>query len=76
MKTSLEKARELYDKFDELLPCEGTTTGDTPIECAIIVIDEIDSIYQKLTPKDDPYRYLIELEYWQDVKEKLKKICA
>lgn len=71
---SEEKAREIYDKFDELLPCEGTTNGNTPIECGIILIDEIDSIYQKITPKEDPYYYLIELEYWQEVKEKLKKM--
>ena len=40
-------------------------------ECAIISVDEIDNIYQKLTPKDNPYFYLFQLEYWQEVKQEV-----
>ena len=43
-------------------------------QCALIAVDEIDDIYQKLTPKDDPYNFLLELEYWQDVKQHIQKL--
>lgn len=39
--TPKEKALSLIEKFDNLLPCEGTTTGHTPIECALVTVDEM-----------------------------------
>ena len=41
-------------------------------QCALIAVDEIDLIYQKSTPKDDAYRYLSQLEYWQEVKQEIE----
>jgi len=43
-------------------------------KCALATVDKIDNIYQKLTPKDDPYNFLLELEYWQEVKKQINKI--
>lgn len=34
-------AEDLVHSFEELLPCEGTTDGFTPIQCAIILVDKI-----------------------------------
>ena len=69
-----EKAKELVDKF------KLSTGANTKIniyvakQCALIAVDEIDDIYQKLTPKDDPYCFLLELEYWQEVKKQIQKL--
>jgi hypothetical protein len=69
-----EKAKELVKKFDDLLPCEGTTTEETNVSCALIVVDEIDLLLQKSTPKHDIYANLSSLEYWQEVKSELKNM--
>jgi len=72
--TPKEKAIELVDKF------KLNTGANTKIniyvakQCALIAVDEIDDIYQKLTPKDDPYYFLLELEYWQEVKNEIDKL--
>ena len=42
--------------------------------CSLLIVDEIDDIYQKLTPKDDPYYFLLELEYWQEVKQEIETL--
>lgn len=66
--TPKEKAKELYNKFNELLPCEGLTTGETPILCALIAVDEIRSDELEIMPgkwMDD---------YWKEVKDELFKL--
>jgi hypothetical protein len=74
MKTVKEKAKELVDKFGEYTVQESWQSKNYfAIECALIAVDEIDDIYQKLTPKDDPYYFLLELEYWQEVKQEIEK---
>jgi len=55
-----EKAIELVNKMDGY------------VHYALIVVDEIDDVYQKLTPKDDPYYFLLELEYWQEIKQEIE----
>ena len=78
-----EKARELVDKFEPYVirytqdDVVGYLDQETPIleyqkQCALIAVDEIDDIYQKLTPKDDPYYFLLELEYWQEIKQEIE----
>jgi hypothetical protein len=69
--TPKEKAGELYLKYHNLW-----INGNSIIakQCALIAVDEIDVIYQKLTPKDDPYYFLLELEYWQEVKQEINGI--
>lgn len=66
-----EKAKELVDKY--YLP-NITWALIHAKKCALIAVDEIDDIYQKLTPKDDPYYFLFELEYWQQVKQEINGI--
>ena len=73
--TPAEKAKELYKKFDDLLPCEGTTTGQTPIECALVCVDEI------LQNEEDNYKehcrkYEIHYvyDYWSAVKTEIEKL--
>jgi hypothetical protein len=73
MKTVKEKAKELVDKFGEYTVQESWQSKNYfAIECALIAVDEIDDIYQKLTPKDDAYYFLLELEYWQEVKQEIQ----
>ena len=67
--TPKEKAVDLYYKFKVYAPRH--TDGK---ECALIAVDEIDNIYQKLTPKDEPYFYLFQLEYWQEVKQEIENL--
>ncbi len=66
--TPKEKAKYIYNNFDSILPCEGTTTGETPVQCGLILIDEI--------LKDElgimPAKWME--EYWLDVKLELEKL--
>lgn len=68
--TAKEKAVELFKKFDDLLPCEGTTTGDTPIICALIAVDEIIKSHYKLLGGVNNTTY----KYWQEVKKEIQKL--
>jgi hypothetical protein len=71
--TPKQEALELIQKYlnvDFLKDFEGMNL-ELAKECSIIAIDEIDNIYQKLTPKDNPYFYLFQLEYWQEVKQEV-----
>lgn len=43
-------------------------------KCALICVNEKDLIYQRLTPKDDPYCFLFEMEYLQEVKQEIQKL--
>ena len=63
--TPKEKAKELVDKM------YGVTDYQAK-QSALIAVDEIDDIYQKLTPKDNPYYFLSDLEYWQEVKREIE----
>lgn len=66
--TPKEKAIELVKKFDELLPCEGTTTGQTPIDCALISVNEILKDELEIMPA----KWMS--DYWEEVREELKKL--
>lgn len=66
--TPKEKAKELHDKFNELLPCEGTTTGETPILCALIAVAEILSDELGIMPGKWMH------DYWREVKDELLKL--
>jgi hypothetical protein len=72
--TPKEKAKELIHEF---YPNVQWKLGQEDClkrakNCALITVDKIDDIYQKLTPKDDPYYFLLELEYWQEVKQEIE----
>ena len=71
--TPKEKARELVDKIKLATDEFGYININTERhkQCALIAVDEIDEIYQKLTPKDNPYYLLSDLEYWQEVKQEI-----
>lgn len=66
--TPKEKSIELIKKFNDLLPCEGTTTGQTPIDCALICVEEI--LADELGAI--PAKWME--DYWLEVKEELKKL--
>lgn len=74
--TPKEKAEELIDKFMNLY--EGIqlvlAKKHWAKQCALIAVDMIDDIYQKLTPKNEPYYFLFELEYWQEVKKEIENL--
>lgn len=69
-----EKAKELIKKYDELLPCEGTTTGQTPIDCALVCVEEIlktlnpMALNEEMTIINNP-----QIKFWNKVKEELNK---
>lgn len=84
--TPKEKARELHDKFDNILPREGTTRIQTPIDCALIAVDEIlhcESTEPSDTDWDDcgstaqyywPQKKVDAGKFWGEVKEEIKKL--
>lgn len=63
-----EKAVSLVEKFDKLLPSEGTTTGQTPIDCALIVVEEI--MLDELGIMPAKWMH----DYWREVKSELEKL--
>lgn len=79
--TPKEKAAELYRKFDEQLPCEGLTTGQTPVTLSLILVEEIIKS-RPLDPilRENPYFETVSdrvdetIEYWEEVKEELEKL--
>ena len=52
MKTAKEKARELVDRLGK--------------EHALILVDRMDIAYQEETPKENPYLFLSQLEYYEN----------
>ena len=74
--TAKLKAIQLVNSFDELGRdfTRGVSMKEFSKQCALLAVDEIDAIYQKLTPKDDPYYFLLELEYWQEIKTEIEKL--
>ena len=67
-----EKAIELVNKMYDSMDIQDGDLWKSTKQCALIAVDEIDDIYQKLTPKDDPYYFLLELEFWQEVKQEIE----
>jgi hypothetical protein len=65
-----EKAKELVNKFNLLLPCEGATTLQTLIDCALIAVDEIIQAIRYTEAKSD----LGYVGYWQQVKQEINNI--
>jgi hypothetical protein len=80
--TPKEKAKEIILNYESIIAlnswCDENTTekeiNRLVKKTALIAVDEIDAIYQKLTPKDDPYYFLLELEYWQEIKTEIEKL--
>jgi hypothetical protein len=84
MKTPQEKAKALVESFrkyvindidgenDFVFSYEEQTKNAK--QCALIAIAEIDSILVKSTPKDDPYCFLMSMDYWQEVKSEIEKL--
>jgi len=72
--TPKEKAIELVNKFDNLLPCEGTTTGQTPIDCALICVDEIIKEIKDLYFNHDIEENNSSVDYYERVKIEINKL--
>jgi hypothetical protein len=77
MKTEKETAKEFIEKF--LFEVKDSMSRDggnlmflsEAKECALIMVDEIDLLIQRLTPIDDQYMYLQVLEHYQGVKKEI-----
>ena len=72
--TPKEKAEELVDRFDLLLPCEGTTTTQTPIDCALIAVNEIIDLLEDEGIIFAEYHDRTTIEYWLEAKQELNKL--
>lgn len=72
--TPKDKAIELVKKFDELLPCEGTTTGQTPIDCALISVNEILFTLNEISEEDNSTYAYHTAVFYNEVKTELKKL--
>ena len=67
--TPKEKAKELVRKFDELLPCEGTTTAQAPMDYALITVDELINDINVSSPFE-----VERLVFWNEVKQEIEKL--
>ena len=70
--TPKEKAEELFDKFRvKVHDRDGTSAmnGFEAKQCALIAVDEILEIV-----KSDDSALIVELPYWQDVKQEIEKL--
>ena len=69
--TPQEKAKELFEKFDDLLTYRESKTKTK--ECALIAVNEI--IHES---SEKIYRLgrccLVDREYWQEVKQEIEKL--
>ena len=78
--TPKKEAENLINEYRMILMNENTECGNEILctsiakKCALVTVEKIDNIYQKLTPKDDPYCFLLELEYCQEVKNEINKL--
>ena len=66
--TAKDKAKDIYNKFDSILPCEGNTTKNTVVECGLILIDEILDDCLEIMPAMWMH------DYWREVKSELQKL--
>ena len=77
MKAEKYKAQDIFNQYYSYLKANlqyDDEAREDAKQCALIAVDEIDEIYQKLTPKDNPYYLLSDLEYWQEVKFEINKL--
>lgn len=73
--TPKEKAGELYRKFDEQLPCEGLTTGQTPVALSLILVEEILKLDLKIGQHLEEFKDKTDYySYWEEVKEEIEKL--
>lgn len=79
MKTPKDKAKELVDKFENLVECDNiyeTPIHSLQIECAKIAVDEI--LLDLSSFRLKPYltlRDVMEVRFfWQEVKNELNKM--
>jgi len=69
MKTAVEKAQELVDKF--MPHSTGNSNSNEAIECAVITVDEILEVLYSLKLGNALYE---EIEYWQQVKHEINNL--
>jgi hypothetical protein len=64
--TPKEKAKELFDKFeDKLISSHTIFLGEAKKECALIAVNEILNL---------PFEFQSERKYWQEVKQEIEKL--
>ena len=68
MKTAVEKAQELVDKF--MPHSTGNSNSNEAIECALIAVDEVIKVLYSLKFGNAISE---EIEYWDKVKHELTK---
>ena len=70
--TAVEKANELFDKYNELLSIHILNGNfDVSKQCALIAVDEILETF----PKEwNGFEYESCDEYWEEVKQELFKL--
>ena len=70
-----EKAKYLVKKFiaPTLINFSDENFERTK-KCALILVEEITLYIEQCTPKDDPYRNLMALDYWYEVRREIEKL--
>ena len=75
--TPKEEAKEIFDSFEQdctWIENFGKPCVESQKNCAIICVEKITDIYVKLTPKDDAYYFLMQLEHYEEVINEIKNI--
>ncbi len=64
-----EKAKELFFKFREITFFIGEANEKTPIECALMCVDEIIQALMRCKNTEK-----IAFEYWQEVRKEIENL--
>lgn len=72
--TPKEKAKQLYDLYMEILNINDMRSTVNPFakDCTLTLIHEIERVFCSM-PLGEQYGYLFQLEYWEEVKQEIKK---
>jgi len=76
--TPKEEAKEIFDSFEQhcqWIENNGKPCVESQKECALVCVEKIREIYVKLTPKDDAYCFLMQLEHYEEVVKEIENLC-
>ena len=75
MKTAVEKAKELVDKYYTELPdFPGYQDLETARQCALIAVDEIINNNSKIPGDLDGLHIMENILFWEEVKHEIKNL--
>ena len=72
--TPKEKAKELYNKYDNVLPDAGEISKFDVQQCALITVDDILNNFGFLTEGKQHYAAYYTIQYYEQVKQEIENL--